>query len=125
MNTRRRPMRRVGDLLPTAAASLGLEEELRFARAMAGWQRLVAELAPAAAGRSRLIAVRPAELVVSASEGIVAQELRLRSGELLAAFANVPGGARVPDLRVVIRPGGAPDWRDGRGPGTREKPRVD
>ena len=118
-------MRRVGDLLPTAAATLGLEEELRFARAMAGWQRLVAELVPAAAGRTRLIAVRPGELVVSASEGIVAQELRLRSGELLAAFATVPGGARVPDLRVVIRPGGSPDWRDGRGPGTREKPRVD
>jgi hypothetical protein len=118
-------MRRVGDLLPTAAAALGLEEELRFARAMAGWERLVAELVPAAAGRTRLLAMRPAELVVSASEGIVAQELRLRSGELLGAFATVPGGARVPDLRVVIRPVDGRARRDGRTFGTREKPRVD
>jgi Dna[CI] antecedent DciA-like protein len=125
MNMRRRPMRRIGDLLPTTAASLGLEEELRFARAMAGWERLVAELVPAAAGRTRLLAMHPAELVVSATEGIVAQELHLRSGELLAAFASVPGGARVPDLRVVIRPYERAADGDGRSPRTRQRPRVD
>jgi hypothetical protein len=118
-------MRRIGDLLPTTAASLGLEEELRFARAMAGWERLVAELVPAAAGGTRLLAVRPTELVVSASAGIVAQELRLRSGELLAAFAAVPGGARVPELRVVIRPFDRGADADGRVPRTRQRPRVD
>jgi hypothetical protein len=118
-------MRRIGDLLPTTAASLGLEEELRFARAMAGWERLVAELVPAAAGRTRLLAMRPAEVVVSASEGIVAQELRLRSSELLAAFASVPGGARAPDLRVVIRPFERAGGGDGRAPRTGQGPRVD
>jgi hypothetical protein len=118
-------MRRIGDLLPTTAATLGLEEELRFARAMAGWERLVAELVPAAAGRTRLLAMHPAELVVSATEGIVAQELRLRSGELLAAFATVPGGARVPDLRVVIRPFERVAGGDGRVSRTGQGPRVD
>jgi Dna[CI] antecedent DciA-like protein len=114
-------MRRIGDLLPTAAASLGLEEELRFARAMAGWERLVAERVPPAAGRTRLLAIRPAELVVSTSQAIVAQEIRLRSGELLEAFAALPGGARVPDLRVVVRPLDG----DGRVPRTDREPRVD
>jgi hypothetical protein len=114
-------MRRIGDLLPTAAAALGLEEELRFARAMAGWERLVAELVPPAAGQTRLLAIHPGEVVVGASQGIVAQEIRLRSAELLEAFAALPGGARAPALRVVVRPVGG----DGARFRTREGPRVD
>ena len=114
-------MRRIGDLLPATAASLGLDEELRFARAMASWSRLVEELVPAAAGTTRLLALQPGALVVSATQPIVAQELRLRATELLDAFAGAPGGGRVPELRVVIRPAGA------NGPGVRPRgePRVD
>jgi hypothetical protein len=97
-------MRRLGDLLPEAAAALGLQEELELARAMAGWERLVAEFVPAAAGSTRLLELRPAELLVAASSPLVAQELRLRAADLLEAFAHVPGGRRVRDLRVVIRP---------------------
>ena len=50
MMNRRRPMRRLGDLLPPAAQALGLEEPLMRGRAMAAWSRLVAERVPAAAG---------------------------------------------------------------------------
>jgi predicted nucleic acid-binding Zn ribbon protein len=109
MTGRRRPMRRLGDLLPAAAAEFGLEEELRLARAMSSWARLVGELAPPAAGASRLLAIQPGVLVVSADAPIVAQELRLRSSELLAAFATAPGGARMLELRVVVghRDGGS------------------
>lgn len=96
-------MRRLGDLLPETASALGLERELSLARAMASWQRLVAELVPAAAGSTELLALRPEGLLVSASEPIVAQELRLRADELLQAFAGAPGGARLHELRVVIR----------------------
>ena len=109
-------MRRLGDLLPPVAAELGLEDHLTLSRAMAAWGRLVEELVPPAAGASRLLSVEPPALVVSASAPIVAQELRLRSRELLTAFANVPGGRRLLELRVVVRPSGeAPGGRSGRG----------
>jgi len=104
MTGRRRPMRRIGDLLPEAAASLGLEEELRLARAMATWQRLVEELVPAASGATRLVEIRGPTLIVAAAAPLVAQELRLRSEDLLAAFAAAPGGRRLHEMTVVVRP---------------------
>jgi len=100
-------MRRLGDLLPDAAASLGLEDELRLARAMSAWARIVAEHVPAAAGSSRLIGLRGDGLLVSASSALVANELRMRSSPLLAALAAAPGGVRARELYVAIRlPGG-------------------
>jgi hypothetical protein len=112
-------MRRLGDLLPGMAASLGIEDELRLARAMSSWQRLVEELVPAAAGATELLAVQPDALVVGARAPIVAQELRLRADELLAAFATAPGGRRLAELRVVVRPVGGPGGDPGRAPGRR------
>ena len=86
-------MRRLGDLLPPAAQALGLEEPLMRGRAMAAWSRLVAERVPAAAGSSTLLDLRDdGAVVVAADSPIVAQELRLRADELLAAFAQAPGG---------------------------------
>ena len=96
-------MRRVGELLPGLAQQLGLEEELRYARAMASWQRLVEERVPAAAGASSLVEIRPPLLVVSAADAATGQELHLRSGELLDAFASAPGGQRLLELRVVVQ----------------------
>ena len=123
MTDRRRPMRRIGDLLPHMASSLGLEEELRLARAMASWRRIVAEHVPAAAGASDLVAIQQGTLVVGASAPIVAQELRLRSSALLDAFATAPGGARARELRIVVRPAGwAADGRPPRAPGGRPDP---
>lgn len=106
MTGRRRPMRRLGDLLPAMASELGLEEELRLSRAMSSWTRIVQEHVPPAAGLTQLLAVEPPALIVTASAPIVAQELRLRSGQLLGAFASAPGGSRLMELRVVVR---APD----------------
>ena len=103
---RRRPMRRVGDMLGGIAAEIGIEQELRLARQMAAWERLVEEHLPAARGASKLLAVQPPALVVSGSSGLVAQELRLRQSELLAAFARLPEGERLLELRVVVRPAG-------------------
>ncbi len=95
-------MRRLSDLLPEVALQLGLDEELRLSRAMASWERLVQELVPAAAGATSVIEIRPPTLVVSASHPIVAQELRLRAEDLLAAFATAPGGLRLLELRPVV-----------------------
>jgi len=120
---RRRPMRRLGDLLPPAAQALGLEEPLMRGRAMAAWSRLVAERVPAAAGTSTLLDLREDGTIVAAAPSpIVAQELALRADELLSAFAQAPGGRHMRELRVIIRPprpagarpgsaGGAPDGR--------------
>ena len=98
-------MRRLGELLPEAAAALGLEAELRRARAAATWQRVVGERVPAAAGASWLLDMRDgsAELVVGATRPIVAQELRLRQDELLEAFARALGERKPGRLRVVVR----------------------
>jgi hypothetical protein len=99
-------MQRLGDVLPSVAAGLGIDNELRVARQMAAWQRIVEELVPAASGSSNVLSVQPPTLVVSAASPIVAQELRLRQSQLLAAFAQAPDGARLIELRVVIRPAG-------------------
>jgi hypothetical protein len=96
-------MRRVGDVLPSVASELGIDRELKVARQMAAWQRIVSERVPAARGSSQLLAVQPPVLVVSAASPIIAQEVRLRQTELLEAFAQVPDGQRLLELRVVIR----------------------
>jgi len=113
----RRPQR-VGDLLPDAARHLGLENELRLARAISTWDALVAELVPPAAGACRLVALEPDTVVVAVDEPIVASELRMRALELLAAFSAAPGGAPARQLRLrsgLATPGGPP----GSGPGPR------
>ena len=106
-------MRRLGDLLPEAAAALGIEPELRRARAAATWQRIVGERVPAAAtGASYLVEWHEADgvLIVAAGAPIVAQELRLRASELTEAFARAIGatGGRAPErLEIVVRTAGA------------------
>ena len=104
MSGRKRPVHRLGDLLPGIASQLGLEEELEAARAAASWARIVEEQVPAAATASRLLEVRPPRLIVSAQDPPTAQELRLRSSELLDAFASAPGGQRLRELQVMVRP---------------------
>lgn len=100
---RRRPVRRIGDLLPEAARALGLEEQLRWARAAAAWDRLVQARVPAATGGSRPLRLeRDGTLIVEASAPIVGQELRLRTDELLSAYAEMPDGIRATSLRVVV-----------------------
>ncbi len=103
--SRRRPMERIGDLLPEAARHLGLDAEFRLARARVTWDAIVGERVPAAAGACRLAAIDGRGLVVDADAPIVAQELRLRSSELLEAFAAAPGGLRATELRLRVRSG--------------------
>ena len=114
----------MGDLLPEAARRLGLEDELRLARAIATWDALVAERVPPAAGACRLVRVESDAIVVAVDEPIVAAELRMRALELLEAFGTAPGGARVRLLRLTGSRGSGD--REGRGgePGDRGRPRV-
>ena len=55
VTSRRRPMVRIGDLMPATARALGLEDELRLSRAIATFDAIVAERVPAAAGACRVI----------------------------------------------------------------------
>jgi hypothetical protein len=99
----RRPVHRVGDLLPDAARELGLVDQLRWARAAAAWEEVVAEQVPAVAGESRPIRVEGSgTLVVEVAAPVVGQELRLRAEELLQAFGARPGGIPAERLRVVV-----------------------
>jgi hypothetical protein len=100
---RRRPMERIGDLIPSAAARLGLADELRRARAVATFDTIVAERVPAAHGACRAVAVEGESLVVEADAPIVAQELRLHASQLVTAFRAAPAGAPVSELRVTVR----------------------
>ncbi len=101
---RRQPPKRVGDVLSTVAAELGIDAHLRFARQVAAWQRIVAERVPGATGSSSLLSLQPPALVVSATSPIVAQEIRLRQHDLLDAFSRAPEGEKLIELRVVVRP---------------------
>jgi Dna[CI] antecedent, DciA len=100
---RRRPMSRIGDLMPQAAAHLGLEAELRKARLLSTFDAIVAELAPAAHGACRVLRVEDETLVVEADAPIVGQELLLHGEQLAAAFRRAPGGAQVRQVRVTIK----------------------
>jgi hypothetical protein len=98
-------MERLGDLIPDVARRLGLEDELRRSRAMATFDALVAERAPAAHGFCRAVRIDGFALHVEADAPIVAQELRLREPELLEALAGAPGGVGLRELRVHVRQG--------------------
>jgi Dna[CI] antecedent, DciA len=100
---RRRPMSRIGDLIPEAAARLGLGAELRQARAAATFDAIVAERAPAAHGACRAIRIEGSVLVVEADAPIVAQELRMHESALGEAFRAAPAGAAISGIRVTVR----------------------
>ena len=98
-------MSRIGDLIPRAAARLGLEDELRRARFLATFDAIVAERAPAAHGACRALRVEGETLVVEADAPIVGQELLLHGEALATSFrhgtgrrsrASAPGGGPAP-----------------------------
>lgn len=95
-------MVRIGDLLPDAARGLGLEDELRLSRAMATYERLIAERVPSVVGACHVARIDGPVLVVEAAAPIVAQELRLRGPELLAAFGATPAGNGVREIQIVV-----------------------
>jgi hypothetical protein len=102
-------MKRIGDLIPEAAARLGLADELRRARAVATFDAIVAERSPAAHGACRALRVDGAALIVEADAPIVAQELRLHARQLAEAFRTAPAGAPITEIRIVVRgPGRSP-----------------
>jgi predicted nucleic acid-binding Zn ribbon protein len=99
---RPRGLERLADLLPGTARQFGLEDQLEQATAAAAWLTIVAERVPAAAGSCRLTDLQQGVATIQADEAIVAQEIRLRSPELLAALRK---SVRTPlrQLRITTR----------------------
>jgi hypothetical protein len=97
-----RGMERLADLLPPTARKFGLEDQLEQARAAAAWLEIIAERVPAATGACRLVDLRRGVATIEADEPIVAQEVRLRSLELLAAL-RASTRAPLRQLRVTAR----------------------
>jgi hypothetical protein len=99
---RRKPMQKLGELLPNTARRLGLDEPLELAAAMTAWQRIVNERAPQASGSCRLISLTQGVANIEVDAPIVAQEVRLRAPELLTALR---AEVRIPirQLRVTLR----------------------
>jgi hypothetical protein len=95
-------LERLSDLLPAAARQLGLDDQLEQARAAAAWLEIVAERIPEAAGACRLVDLRSGVATIETDEPIVAQEIRLRSLELLAAL-RVAARMPVRQIRVTTR----------------------
>jgi nitroreductase len=100
---RRRPMRRLSELLPEAAAALGIEADLHRARVVAAWERTVAERVPGAVGACQVVGLEEGGLVVAVADHAVAQELRLRAPELVEALTRVPDVGNLRGIRVVVR----------------------
>lgn len=96
-------MVRIGDLIPEAASHLGLQDELRRARAAAAFDAIVAERCPLAHGACRAVGVEGPTLLVEADAPIVAQEIRMNARRLVEAFRVAPSGAPVTELRVTVR----------------------
>ena len=97
-----RGMERLADLLPRIAREHGLEEQLDQARAAVAWDRIVADRVPAAVGACRLVDLRQDVATIEIDMPIVAQEIRLRTPELLAALREA---VRTPvrQLRLTTR----------------------
>ena len=110
-------MQRLGDLIPDVARRLGLEEELRRSRALATFDALIAERVPSAHGLCRAIQIDDYALLVEADAAIVAQELRLRTPELLGALAAAPGGMGLREIRIRVGGGRDPRLDQRPGPG--------
>jgi hypothetical protein len=102
-------MQRIGDLIPDAAARLGLADELRRARAVAAFDAIGADRAPAAHRDCRALRLEGAALNVEAHAPIVAHDLRLQARQLAEAFRGAPAGAPITEIRIVVRgPGRLP-----------------
>ncbi len=91
-----------GDVLRRTAKSLGLEPAVRLVDAREAWESIVGS---SLAKASRVVSFRGGVLVVSAEHPLVAQEIRMRRGEILAALGRHAGTPPV-RLQVIIRPKG-------------------
>ena len=111
MTERRRPMRRLSDLLPSVASQLGFEAELQLALAMSSWERLVAEHVPAAAGATGKLTFVHARNSAPNRRSDARQQ---RSSILLREFARNPR-ISLPSHAAPAEPAPAPKMRaDGR-----------
>lgn len=96
-------MRSLADALRATLTALGIRRDVARAAAVAAWPEVMRETIGPAGERTRALRVDGDTLVVAVSSPVLAQELRLRAGEVLAALALKAPDAEVRDMRFVPR----------------------
>lgn len=92
----------LGEILRRKAGNLGIEPAVHLVEIRQAWESIVG---PALARESRVASFRGGVVVVAAAHPLVAQEIRMRRGEILSAVGSRVGAAPT-RLQVVIRPRG-------------------
>lgn len=90
----------LGEILRRKAGNLGIEPAVHLVEIRQAWESIVG---PALARESRVVSFRGGMVVVAAAHPLVAQEIRMRRGEILSAVGSRVGAAPI-GLQVVIRP---------------------
>ncbi len=94
-------MRSLAESLQATLTLLGIRGGVARAAAVAAWRDVAREAIGADAGRTRALRVEAGTIVVAVPSPVLAQELRLRTGELVAALAERAPEAGVRDVRFV------------------------
>lgn len=89
-----------GEVLRRSAKRLGLEPAVQLVETREAWESIVG---PDLARASHVLSLRGGLLVVAAHHSLVAQEIKMRRGGILAALGGRVG-APPTRLQVVIRP---------------------
>lgn len=92
----------LGEILRRKAGNLGIEPAVHLVEIRQAWESIVG---PALARESRVASFQGGVVVIAAAHPLVAQEIRMRRGEILSAVGSRVGGAPT-RLQVVIRPRG-------------------
>lgn len=96
-------MRSLAESLKATFALLGIRRDVARASAVAAWREVAREAIGVDAERTRALRVEAGTIVVAVPSPVLAQELRLRTGELVAALAEHAPEAGVRDVRFVPR----------------------
>lgn len=95
-------MRPIGEAVRAALRALGIARGVARAAAVSAWSAAASDaVGDEAAGRTRALRVDGDAIVVAVSSPVVAQELRLRSGELVEALARRAPESGVRRIRFV------------------------
>ncbi len=94
-------MRPLSETLRATFAALGIGRAVARAGAVAAWQGVARDVIGRDAARTRALRVDDGTIVVAVASPVLAQELRLRSAEVVALLARAAPEAGVRAVRFV------------------------
>jgi hypothetical protein len=96
-------VRPIGEVLDATLEALGLRRSVARANAVLVWPAAAGTVLGREAVRTRALRVEGTTMVVAVESPVLAQELRLRQGDLLCELARLAPDGRVRALRFVPR----------------------